>query len=152
MTRKLILFISTGGFSGYSPIGAGTAGSLLAVLLFWGINEYLIHNLFFNLGIGFILLILGLWTIPYACAIFNQSDPGKIVIDEQVAVWFILTGLPFNIFNLVTGFLLFRVLDIWKPYPIRRMEKFPAPLGVMMDDLGAGVYVLVLCWLGELFF
>lgn len=72
------------------------------------------------------------------------SDPSRIVIDEMVGVWIAMLGVPFSITNLALAFVLFRIFDIWKPLGIRKMEDFKSGWGVMMDDVLAGIYALIL--------
>ena len=70
-----------------------------------------------------------------------SEDPGCIVIDEIVGIMVTFIGLPFNMVNLVLGFVFFRVIDILKPYPIRSMEKkLSGGAGIVLDDVAAGIY------------
>lgn len=70
-------------------------------------------------------------------------DPSKVVVDEIVGVWIAMLFVPFSLLNLFLAFGLFRVFDIWKPLGIRRMEKLKGGWGVMMDDVLAGIYSLM---------
>lgn len=79
-------------------------------------------------------------------------DPSKIVVDEMVGVWIAMLFVPFNFTNLFLAFVLFRIFDIWKPFGIRRMEALKGGWGVMMDDVLAGVYALVVMHLYLFFF
>jgi len=72
--------------------------------------------------------------------LLKQSDPGCIVIDEIAGMMVTLIGLPFNLITVVMGFIIFRILDILKPFPIRNLDKrIPGGLGVVADDVGAGI-------------
>jgi phosphatidylglycerophosphatase A len=72
--------------------------------------------------------------------ILKAEDPGCIVIDEVAGMLVTLIGLPFNMISVFAGFLIFRILDIWKPYPIRFLErKLSGGVGIVMDDVVAGV-------------
>jgi phosphatidylglycerophosphatase A len=72
--------------------------------------------------------------------ILNAEDPGCIVIDEIAGMLVTLIGLPFNMISVFAGFLIFRILDIWKPHPIRFLErKLSGGVGIVMDDIVAGV-------------
>jgi phosphatidylglycerophosphatase A len=72
--------------------------------------------------------------------ILKAEDPGCIVIDEVAGMLVTLIGLPFNMISVFGGFLIFRILDIWKPYPIRFLErKLSGGVGIVMDDVVAGV-------------
>ncbi len=146
--KRLALFLATGAGSGYSPVASGTAGSAVALPLFVGLAA--LGPLAF-LIVVVLLLGAGIWAAGAAERIFEQKDDGRIVIDEIVGQ--LLTLGPLAVFPglwpaspralllwLVTGFVLFRVLDIWKPGPVRRMEReLPGGAGVMMDDVLAGL-------------
>jgi phosphatidylglycerophosphatase A len=82
----------------------------------------------------------------------GQEDPSYIVIDEVAGQLLTFLFLPVSFFNLAAGFVAFRVFDMWKPFPIRKMESFENGVGVMADDLLAGVYGNVLLHLLNLFF
>jgi phosphatidylglycerophosphatase A len=143
--RSLALVIATGLGSGYGPIAPGTFGSAAAVLLYLalagvGVPLYL-------LAIG-VVTGVGIWAADEAERIFQQKDDRRIVIDEFAGQ--LLTLAPLVIlaprvplrspFWVVTGFVLFRVLDVWKPGPARWAERnLPGGTGVVMDDAVAGV-------------
>jgi phosphatidylglycerophosphatase A len=81
-----------------------------------------------------------MWIAHAAENILKAKDPGCIVIDEIAGMILTLTGLPFNMMTIILGFVLFRALDIWKPYPIRFLERnLSGGVGVVMDDVAAGI-------------
>lgn len=134
--------LATGFFTGYIPVMPGTMGTLVGVLIYIFLSPiaagyYLILIL---------LIIVAVKVSDYAeKSIFKTKDPPHIVIDEIVGFLLAMVSFPFQptldgIKYLVIGFVLFRVLDIWKPYPIRQSQKLEGGLGVVMDDLLAGVY------------
>ncbi|MBD3305849.1 phosphatidylglycerophosphatase A [candidate division KSB3 bacterium] len=133
------LVITTGGLAGYAPVAPGTMGTVVAVPVYWllmklGWAPYLIVSLtLFWLGIQ------GADRIELATA---QKDSGIIVIDEIVGYLITMLFLPERGVLVVVGFFVFRLLDILKPYPIRRLDRAPnlKGFGVMMDDVLAGVY------------
>jgi len=89
------------------------------------------------------LLIIGLavWIADVAAKTLKRKDPGCIVIDEIAGMVVTLIGLPFNLTTAVTGFILFRILDILKPYPIRILDKrVSGGLGIVADDVAAGIF------------
>lgn len=138
----MALFIATGAGSGLVPIAPGTAGSLLGVALYWvsrGLSPLL------AVASGLALVALGVWSSDLAERFFRQRDDGRIVIDEVAGQLLALAPLgvyrgPHLFFGLVTGFVAFRVLDIWKPGPVGWAERrFHGGAGVMADDLVAGV-------------
>jgi phosphatidylglycerophosphatase A len=101
------------------------------------------------LGAGLLLFALGVWASNRACKISGLKDPGEIVIDEVSGQLIGIAPLALapSIAGAVLAFLLFRMFDIFKPYPIGRLERLPSGLGVMSDDALAGVYTAALVWL-----
>ena len=92
--------------------------------------------------------------IPPSTVVARESgaeDPGFVVIDEVAGQMIALIGAPLAWKYLLAGFILFRSFDIVKPFPLRRLEKLPGGTGIMMDDVGAGLYALVLLQLGIYF-
>jgi len=111
-------------------------------------------SLFVLAIINVILFAVGVWASSRTCAMTGVKDPRLIVIDEVSGQLISLTPLvllpSFSITAVVIGFLLFRLFDIFKPYPIRKLERLHGGLGVMADDALAGVYAAVLLWLTNL--
>lgn len=136
--EKAALFLATGCFVGNIPFAPGTFGSLLGIPLCFVLSKI---NLIFAL-LGIILFIFfAIWTAQLAVRILQKSDPGNIVIDEIAGMTVALIGLPFNLRSVVTGFIIFRALDIFKPFPIRRIERrLSGGAGVVLDDVVAGIY------------
>lgn len=132
-------FIATGFGSGLAPFAPGTFGTLMAFLIS-GI-VYLNALPFLQIHIILIVLafILGIWSINLLEAEWGH-DPGKIVIDEFVGLWICYLFIPINLQNLIIGFVLFRIFDISKILGIKKLEKLPRALGVMADDMLAGLY------------
>jgi phosphatidylglycerophosphatase A len=94
-----------------------------------------------------ISLAITLIGIPLSTVVARESgrkDPGFVVIDEVAGQMIALIAAPLNWKYLLAGFILFRSFDIVKPFPLRRLEKLPLGTGIMMDDVGAGLYALVL--------
>ena len=136
--EKAALFLATGCFVGKIPFAPGTFGSLLGIPLCFVLSK--LNFLFASLCIiGFI--VFAIWTAQRAEKILQKSDPGNIVIDEIAGMTVALIGLPFNLRSVVIGFIIFRAFDIFKPYPIRRMERrLSGGVGVVLDDVVAGIY------------
>lgn len=123
---------------GYIPFASGTFGSLPGLLL-----TYLAHRAAgppaaFATLLG--LLFAGTWAAGRAERHFGVKDSGKVVIDEVVGQMMALLFLPLTAGTLLCGFVLFRVFDILKPFPVRRFESLPGGSGIMADDLMAGLY------------
>jgi phosphatidylglycerophosphatase A len=88
-----------------------------------------------------VVSLLGVWAAARAAAAYRREDPAQVVIDEVAGMWLTLAGAAqVNAPSLAAGFVLFRLFDIWKPFPLRRLERLPGGWGVMADDLGAGLY------------
>lgn len=91
-----------------------------------------------------VVTLVGLWAGSRVERVLGRKDPGVIVIDEVAGMLLSVIGLPRSIAVLVTAFLLFRLFDIWKPFPARESQALSGGMGVMVDDLIAGLYALVL--------
>jgi phosphatidylglycerophosphatase A len=151
-SRPLVVWISTILGVGYAPLAPGTWGSLVAVLSFPFIAS---HGVFAVSSTIVFVTVLGVWASDRAEPYFGKPDDGRIVIDEVAGQWIALLPLlalplsenSYELFGnshqlglLVTGFVLFRGFDIWKPGPVRWAERgFRGGLGVMADDVVAGV-------------
>ena len=137
--------IATGFGTGYSPFAPGTAGALLATILWFALLFLLPSNLLL-ITTGVLILFFTLTGIWATNALESEwgKDPSKVVVDEMVGVWIALLGVAErNYYHILLAFALFRLFDIYKPLGIRRMEKLNGGLGVMMDDILAGIYSLV---------
>jgi phosphatidylglycerophosphatase A len=132
--------------AGFGKPGPGTWGSVTAVLL-WAAYAFVFHPtaqaLLIALLAGIILtLILG---IPAATIVARESgrhDPQFVVIDEVAGQWIALLFSPFDLRHALIALILFRIFDITKPFPIRRLEDLPEGWGIVLDDVGAGLYAL----------
>jgi phosphatidylglycerophosphatase A len=135
--QKSVMFLATGCYIGNVPIAPGTFGSVLGLFLCYFLSKIgLLLALF--LTIAFILCAM--WIAHEAEKLLQTKDPGCIVVDEIAGMILTLIGLPFNMMTIILGFAMFRGLDIWKPYPIRFLEKkLSGGVGVVMDDVAAGI-------------
>ena len=133
---KLVMFLATGGGAGNLPVAPGTFGSLLGLLLCFALS--LLPP---ALSLPVLAAFIGL-SIPIAHRaekITGAKDPGRIVIDELAGMGVTMITLPFNTATAVGAFVVFRVLDIAKPPPIRWIERrLSGGVGVVMDDVVAG--------------
>lgn len=157
----LALAIATCGV-GYLPFAPGTLGALVGagiyVTLWAGIhqsptlriglnllNEYTPQMVFMVL-VAFGVSLLGIWAASRTERVLQKKDPSVVVIDEVAGQMIALLSWPFlahSGWTIISAFLLFRLFDIWKPYPIRRLEALESGLGIMADDVLAGVYALI---------
>lgn len=149
--------LATGLGAGFVPIAPGTAGALEGVAIYLAIHALHLgqaSSLFALAIINVILFAAGVWASNRTCEITGLEDPRSIVIDEVSGQLIALTPLmllpSFSIRAVVIGFLFFRLFDIYKPYPIRKLERLHGGLGVMADDALAGVYAAVTLWLAHL--
>jgi phosphatidylglycerophosphatase A len=138
MKKKILFLIATGLGSGYSPVIPGTAGSLLALLLIYFIP---LDDIIW-LAVVIIFFVIGLWS-SNVVEKETEKDPKIVVIDEIVGQWIALLFLPKILWIYLAGFILFRLLDILKPFPIMEMEEFEGGTGIMLDDVVAGIYTNV---------
>jgi len=133
--------LATGFGSGYSPIAPGTAGSAVGLLLFVPLS--LLPPLV-QLAVTIAVFVVGVLASTHVARLLARKDPGVVVIDEVVGVWVSLLFLPFTAAVALLAFLLFRLLDMVKPFPARQFEALPDGLGIMADDVMAAVYVNLL--------
>ena len=144
-TDYLALAISTFGV-GYLPLAPGTWGSLVAVGIFLGFTQVFKGNALVAVVLVSIVVVTfaGIWAASRTEALANRKDPSKVVVDEvagQLISLFPLTLFTqWSIVAVIISFILFRFFDIVKPYPARRLEALKGGLGIMCDDLIAGVY------------
>jgi phosphatidylglycerophosphatase A len=126
--------------AGYSPVASGTVGSLVTAVAIWLLPLTLLRT-----AIALVVVTLvGIWAGGRVERVLGRKDPGVIVIDEVAGMLLAVMGLPRSLPVLITAFLLFRLFDIWKPFPARESQALTGGMGVMVDDLIAGLYALVL--------
>jgi phosphatidylglycerophosphatase A len=141
--RRIILFLATGAGAGYIPRAPGTAGTLVAIPLSLLLNRVAGHSLALALLTLAAVIAVGFWSADNAEAIFGEKDAPRIVIDEIAGFMVANFAAPQSVSTILAAFILFRFFDIIKPYPARRAERMPGGVGVVMDDLVAGVYSLL---------
>jgi len=144
----LAIWMATAGGTGFFPIAPGTAGSLVGVVLVAAPAWLHLDRAATSAILAVVILslfALGVWSAGKAEEFFGRVDPGPVVIDEVVGQMVTLLWVPHRSWKwLAGGFLLFRILDIVKPFPARRAERFPRGWGIMVDDVIAGAYGLAL--------
>ena len=128
--------------------GPGTYGSISAVLL-WYAAAHLFHPSPISLAIGTAIAAVAatLIGIPAATVVARESgreDPGHVVIDEVAGQLIALIAIPADWQHAAISLILFRVFDIFKPPPIRQLERLPAGTGIMLDDVAAGLFALAI--------
>jgi phosphatidylglycerophosphatase A len=141
---------------GFLKPGPGTWGSVAAVLL-WAAYAWLAHPsrlaLLIALLVGIFLAIF--FGIPAASVVERESgrhDPGFVVIDEVAGQWIALLFSPANWPHALFALVLFRLFDIVKPFPVRRLERLPGGWGIVFDDVAAGLYAFCIASLVRIWF
>ncbi len=141
------MFIATGAYSGYLPKAPGTWGSLLGVLL-WAAGLHRLAPTSYAAVLGG-LFVIGTIAAGAAEKIVDQSDPGLVVIDEIVGQLIVLALAPKHPLAVVAAFALFRFFDILKPFPVGWLDQhIHGGLGIMLDDVMAGLYALLILQVG----
>ena len=140
MTR-LAVFVATVGYCGYFPIAPGTVGSAAGLVVYALVRWAGLPVV--EAGAIVVLFAAGVWAGTTAERYFGGIDPGPIVIDEVVGMLITLAFIPVGWSAAATGFVLFRIFDVVKPYPAGRFERMHGGLGVMADDAMAAVYANV---------
>jgi len=167
---RFALFIATAAGLGYLPKAPGTWGSLAGIFFYWlftrpaaTLTDFFsrLHipitiphypmpaRLILLAGVGIAAALVGVWSATTAANYSGQDDPQFVVIDEvsgQFLTYFLALAAA-NWKYLLLGFILFRLFDIWKPFPIRRAESLPGGWGIMADDWLAGVYAAICLWI-----
>jgi phosphatidylglycerophosphatase A len=136
--RRLAVFLATCGYVGYAPVAPGTFGSAAGLAIFVLVRAS--GSIYVELATIVVLFAIGVWSGTEAEHHFGGVDPGPIVLDEVVGMLITLAFLPVNAMGAFVGFIVFRALDVFKPWPSGRFERLPGGLGVMADDGMAAVY------------
>lgn len=144
-------FFGLGFGSGLAPKAPGTFGTLVGLPLFWLVSVYILP---IQLAVIAALFLIGIYFCDVTGKALGVSDHGGIVWDEIVAMMLVLAFTPNQWHLWLTAFLLFRLFDIWKPFPIRQCDaKLKNGFGVMFDDLLAAIYAILslkaLLWLSS---
>ncbi len=140
--EKAVLFLATGFYVGNIPPAPGTLGSLIGLPLC-----FLLAGIQLPPAIILAVLFIGfaVWIAHAAEKTLKKKDPGCIVIDEVSGMVVTLIGLPFNLTTVVIGFIIFRILDILKPFPIRTLDqRLAGGIGIVADDVVAGIFANII--------
>ena len=133
---RWVKLLATFFYAGEMPVAPGTVGSFVGLLIFLSAAP--------SPGVcaGLFVLISGLvfFSAGRAEKIFQKKDPHEVVIDEVAGIFPAFFMIPLGLMNLIVGFLLYRALDIAKPFPARRLEHLEGSYGIMADDLVCGIY------------
>jgi len=136
--HRVGLFIATCGYLGYVPVAPGTFGSAAGLAVFFLIRST--GSMTLVVAAIVVLFAIGIWSGTIAEHHFGGIDPAPVVMDEVVGMLITLAFVPVSLTGAIVGFLVFRVLDVFKPWPSARFERLPGGLGVMADDGMAAIY------------
>ncbi|MGV8057638.1 MAG: phosphatidylglycerophosphatase A [Smithellaceae bacterium] len=148
MKEKTIRFLACGFGSGLLPVAPGTFGTLIGIpicLLCLPLSWFL------RLLVVLALLALSIYVSGRAEEIYQQKDDQRIVIDEIIGFQVTMLPVTITVLHLCAGFVLFRIFDIVKPFPLKKLQSLPGGWGVVLDDVGAGIYAGTLMFLVILF-
>lgn len=152
MKSKAANLISTWFGCGYAPAAPGTVGSLAALAIAWLLVRYAGWR-----PVWFGVLVLAatapaIWAAGVTALQQQQKDPQLVVVDEVLGQWLALAGARnLNLKSWVGALILFRLFDIWKPVPVRQLEKLPGGTGIVADDLMAGIYAALVLFIAGCF-
>lgn len=141
--------IATGAGAGFAPIAPGTFGAIEGLALYLATALLPLttsEHMLLLVALNVVVFVAGVWASTRACAMCGIDDPGQVVIDEvsgQLIALMAVAPAPSPL-AIITAFALFRLFDIYKPYPINKLERLRAGLGIMADDAMAGIYAAAL--------
>jgi len=140
--RRLAVFVCSFGYIGFFPIAPGTIGSAAGIAVYLAAGHIAVPHL--QLMIIVALAVAGVALTRPCEEDLRCVDPGPIVIDEVMGMLVTLFMIPVGWAGILLGFLLFRALDVVKPFPARQLERLHGGLGVMADDAMAAIYANLL--------
>jgi phosphatidylglycerophosphatase A len=140
-------FIYTGFYSGFSPVAPGTAGTIAAWLLYLLFHKYITSNAVIIHGIITIVLLFPAFLLgDVAEKHIGTKDPQIVVFDEIMGYWISVIFLPYSIKTSLIALILFRIFDITKIGPIKKLQKLKGGVGIMIDDYAAGLLTNAIIW------
>lgn len=164
---RVALFLATAAGLGYIPLAPGTWGSFAGVLIYvliqcylplttspgtqLGIGSRAIWASWTDLPMSFVIAVAGVWVANRASTYSQKKDPQFVVVDEVSGqhLTYMLGLAPLSWKYLLLGLILFRVFDIWKPFPVRQAESLPGGWGIMADDWIAAIYAALGLWIAR---
>lgn len=137
--------VATAFHVGRLKVGAGTWGAAFGTIL-WVVAVWFVPPVWHvqtAIGVALLVAAIGIPAATLVARGTGEADPSYVIIDEVAGQIFALIGCPTNWKAVIASFVLFRIFDITKPFPLRRLERLPEGFGIMMDDVGAGLYTLI---------
>jgi phosphatidylglycerophosphatase A len=139
--NRFARLLATWFYLGYAPKAPGTAGSLGALAIAWPLVQYASFPPWAFAALAAALLAPAIWAADVTARETGKKDPQIVVVDEVVGQWLTLAGATrFNLKSWIAALILFRAFDMWKPAPVRQLERIPGGAGIVLDDVMAGVY------------
>src|SRR5262245_25632602 len=135
--NRVAMLLATAGYVGFFPIAPGTAGSAAGLALYAMIRSA--HNPALEIVAIAATLVIGIWASGLVARRLGK-DPGPVVIDEVLGMLITLALVNASLAGALAGFFLFRVFDVWKPFPAGHLERLHGGSGIMLDDAMAGIY------------
>ena len=143
--NRFALIVSTWFGCGFIKLAPGTIGSIAAVLLAWVLAE--LGGVLTLIIVTTVLFLIGIWAAHTYVLTVQDEDPPQVVIDEVVGQCLTLLVVPVDVLYYLIGFVLFRLFDIIKPWPVNWADKnIKGGLGIMLDDVLAGIYAGLALW------
>ncbi len=139
MARVMLYLIGTFGGTGFAPIAPATVASFAFTLLWWWLGPPVVAVQTALIGGVFLVGVV----VAGKLEEWHGKDPGLVVIDEVAGMLVTFWGVATGPAGWLAGFLWFRFFDIFKPFPVRRLERAPGGWGIMLDDIGAGIYAWI---------
>jgi phosphatidylglycerophosphatase A len=132
---------------GLAPAAPGTVGSASAILLGVPLAYYFGAEGWWFVALTSAMTPLGVWAAGATARLKESKDPQQVVVDEVLGQWLALSAAgPLAWTTWIAAFALFRLFDVWKPFPLRRLERWEGGLGIVADDLGAGLYAALVLY------
>ena len=152
MKTRFAILLATWFGCGLAPKAPGTVGSLSAALIAVVLQEYAGFVWWHYLVLAALMLLPAVWSAGATASALSLKDPQIVVIDEVLGQWIAFAGArEFTPVSYLAAFALFRLFDIWKPWPVRQLESLPSGWGINADDLMAGVYAALVLFVAGWF-
>jgi phosphatidylglycerophosphatase A len=151
--KPLARLVATWFYSGYAPIAPGTVGSAAAIAVAWVLVHFAAFGPREILFLGVVCIPPSIWAADVVARETGMTDPAIVVADEVVGQWITLGGAThLNWRSWTAAFILFRLLDIWKPPPARQFDRMQGGVGIVLDDVAAGIYGALVLFVAGVWF